>query len=1027
MAQKKLNVVITADTTQFERQMRIASNKLKDVGKDLENFGKSISKMTGLLAAKGAAAVNAAMKVQDAFKTIQTGTGATGEKLRGLQDEFKKLARTVPESYQEVATAIADLNTMLGLSDRPLREMGKAMLDVTRLAGGDLKGNIASVAKAMNAWQVDAAAGTAAVNDLYVVSQNTGAGIADLSALMAKNSDVLSLLGYNYQTAAVLLGQFEHEGVDTKKAMSGLRTAAAQLVAFGVKDIAGGFQGIVDAVKNAGTETQATSIAMKYFGKEGGPVLAAAIRSGVLSTEELTAKLAELSDQLAKDAKNSQTFKQKLSTMFNDIGLAMQPVGEALISLAEEYVMPLAKAFLSLSPALTKGTVAAATLVVAVGPISWIFGNISTNVSTLFKYGSKLYGVLSGWATAFTEVAASATAAKGAMLGLNGTLAVSSGGVLAALAAVAALAAALYSASTYFSELAGAADSSVPHLDNLKDRIDEVREAVLSLSQTSWDLKIQDAQVQIQTLSSELAGLQEQQQKALDSYALRGRSADRTSTPYDDKIKQKLAGIETAKNNKMILEQAGQYKTIYSQMQEELSRFKSAVSSKGADFVSLKDSSYKKMSSLLAQLKGTAFEGDVQLKGFLTQLTNFKAPASPVIGKGGTKVIDDTAERLRWQNASGFLNDDDYLKILRSRLAVQTGGKGASSWNKDARATYDELQRLMKNTSTKSDEALRWQNSAGFLSNSDYADKLQSRLTGLTGGMSDVTKWGDEARSTFDELQRVIGEQVAPAMDTLKDRFTSGQITSGEYQAQLQALMEQYAQFPGVTNKIREAMDGAKNKTLSFAESMKAAIDDAKDAVDDLSVTMSTGLADSFARAVAYGENLGDSLKKLGQDIIYTVMKMWMLQSVTRMFSGLFGGGSAAASAPPVPPVADGVFAKGGAFAGGIKAFAGGGLVSHPTLFKFAGGTGLMGEAGPEAIMPLRRDSSGRLGVAVSGSAGGVYAPQFNITVNNEGSGNMSDEQAKVFGENFRDAVDARVIENMGKFQRMGYFRNSYA
>lgn len=151
MAQKKLNVVITADTTQFERQMRIASNKLKDVGKDLENFGKSISKMTGLLAAKGAAAVNAAMKVQDAFKTIQTGTGATGEKLRGLQDEFKKLARTVPESYQEVATAIADLNTMLGLSDRPLREMGKAMLDVTRLAGGDLKGNIASVAKAMNA------------------------------------------------------------------------------------------------------------------------------------------------------------------------------------------------------------------------------------------------------------------------------------------------------------------------------------------------------------------------------------------------------------------------------------------------------------------------------------------------------------------------------------------------------------------------------------------------------------------------------------------------------------------------------------------------------------------------------------------------------------------------------------------------------------------------------------------------------------------------------------------------------------
>lgn len=87
------------------------------------------------------------MKVQDAFKTIQAGTGATGMKLKELQNEFKKLARIVPELYQETATAIADLNAMPGLSGQSLQKMGKAMLDVTRLAGGDLKSNIASVAK----------------------------------------------------------------------------------------------------------------------------------------------------------------------------------------------------------------------------------------------------------------------------------------------------------------------------------------------------------------------------------------------------------------------------------------------------------------------------------------------------------------------------------------------------------------------------------------------------------------------------------------------------------------------------------------------------------------------------------------------------------------------------------------------------------------------------------------------------------------------------------------------------------------
>jgi phage-related minor tail protein len=53
-------------------------------------------------------------------------------------------------------------------------------------------------------------------------------------------------------------------------------------------------------------------------------------------------------------------------------------------------------------------------------------------------------------------------------------------------------------------------------------------------------------------------------------------------------------------------------------------------------------------------------------------------------------------------------------------------------------------------------------------------------------------------------------------------------------------------------------------------------------------------------------------------------------------------------------------------------------VVNQPTLFKFAQGTGLMGEAGPEAIMPLKRDSNGNLGVRAGGSGGNV-----DVVVNN--------------------------------------------
>jgi len=75
--------------------------------------------------------------------------------------------------------------------------------------------------------------------------------------------------------------------------------------------------------------------------------------------------------------------------------------------------------------------------------------------------------------------------------------------------------------------------------------------------------------------------------------------------------------------------------------------------------------------------------------------------------------------------------------------------------------------------------------------------------------------------------------------------------------------------------------------------------------------------------------------------------------------------------------------AKGGAFDYAMPAFAKGGaftnqIVDSPTLFKFARGTGLMGEAGPEAIMPLKRDSSGNLGVRAQGGGSNV-----EVVVNN--------------------------------------------
>ena len=91
-----------------------------------------------------------------------------------------------------------------------------------------------------------------------------------------------------------------------------------------------------------------------------------------------------------------------------------------------------------------------------------------------------------------------------------------------------------------------------------------------------------------------------------------------------------------------------------------------------------------------------------------------------------------------------------------------------------------------------------------------------------------------------------------------------------------------------------------------------------------------------------------------------------------------------------------------------IVPYAMGGIVNKPTLFPMANGAGLMGEAGPEAIMPLRRASNGKLGVEASGAAMG------NITVNVDASGSTVEgdsSQANQLGKAIGVAVKQELIK----------------
>ena len=150
---------------------------------------------------------------------------------------------------------------------------------------------------------------------------------------------------------------------------------------------------------------------------------------------------------------------------------------------------------------------------------------------------------------------------------------------------------------------------------------------------------------------------------------------------------------------------------------------------------------------------------------------------------------------------------------------------------------------------------------------------------------------------------------------------------------------------------------------------MRAAMADAGGEVAGLSQGLDRGLRRAIDGVAKDGDRLSDALRGVGRTILDTVYAS-ALKPVTQGLGGAVSQG--------VASLLGGAFADGGAFVQGrVTPFARGGVVSAPTTFPMRAGTGLMGEAGPEAIMPLSRGADGRLGVRAEAGR----APQVTINV----------------------------------------------
>ncbi|HEB6949749.1 TPA: phage tail tape measure protein [Salmonella enterica subsp. enterica serovar Hvittingfoss] len=269
--------------------------------------------------------------------------------------------------------------------------------------------------------------------------------------------------------------------------------------------------------------------------------------------------------------------------------------------------------------------------------------------------------------------------------------------------------------------------------------------------------------------------------------------------------------------------------------------------------------------------------------------------------------------------------------------------------------------------------------------------RQQQELQLSTAGMGDKERQRYEERLKLQQHYQNLQEQLE------RDSKAKGTYGSAEYRDQEQTLQDSLSrrltELDGFNAKVDAAqgnwklgasralnnfVDQGMNVAAMTENAFTGAFNGMADALGNFAVTGKLNFK-SFASSV-----LADLAKMEARIAVSKALGMLMSFGMSALGMGAGSGNTPsgaynnAANALP--------FANGGVMTSPDLSRYSGSVVNQPTFFAFARGAAVMGEAGPEAILPLRRTGNGKLGVVASGTGGmAMFAPQYQIAINNTG------------------------------------------
>jgi phage-related minor tail protein len=324
-----LNVISTFNdkglksaTDELDKFSKATTEKLSTTTKAMGAVG------FGILAGAGAVGVGLyqiGSSFDEAFDAIRTGTGATGPALEALQNDMKAVASAVPASFADAGAAVTGFNQKLGLTGEPLQLLSEQALELSRITGTELAGNVQSITSVMQNFGVSTGEQSGKLDLLFRASQKSGISVADLSSQMSGAGVVLRQVGLDFDQSAAFLATLGKAGIDASDVMPALSKTLATAAKSG-KDATAVFNDTFNAIKNAPTDVDAAGVALDVFGAKAGPKFAAMIREGKLSYQDMLTSLQGGSETILGAGADTQDFGEKLTLLKNRVFVALEPI-----------------------------------------------------------------------------------------------------------------------------------------------------------------------------------------------------------------------------------------------------------------------------------------------------------------------------------------------------------------------------------------------------------------------------------------------------------------------------------------------------------------------------------------------------------------------------------------------------------------------------------------------------------------------------------------------------------------------------